>query len=252
MLISIIMPAYNAEKYIEQAIKSVQEQTYQEWELIILDDGSSDKTEMIVNEISKTDSRIQYKRNLENMGVAKTRNKGLLLAKGEWIAFLDSDDFWNKDKLEKQVELVKNSKSVKFVFTGSNFVDESGDLLGYILKVPNKITYKELLKQNVISCSSVMVEKGIIAKHLMPEMNVIHEDFATWLSVLKEVREGYGIDEPLLTYRVSSNSKSGNKLKAARMTLNVYRYIRLKWYEIVYYMFCYTVRSLKKYYGIFR
>lgn len=251
MNISIIMPAYNAEKYILEAIESVQNQTYSNWELLILDDNSTDDTEKLVQKKILEDKRIFYYKNSKNKGVSYTRNKGINIAKGDWIAFLDSDDVWSKEKLEKQFLLIKNYPQAKLLFTGSAFIDEKSRLLNYTLSVPTEIDYKTLLKQNIISCSSVLVKKEYVCKFNMPN-DTMHEDFAVWLQILKEIPIAYGINEPLLLYRLSSNSKSSNKIKAAKMTLKVYQYIGLSIPEIIYYFCCYTIRSLKKYKNINR
>lgn len=247
MLVSIIMPAYNAEKYITEAIESVQNQTYANWELLVLDDGSSDNTPSIILKKCEEDKRIQFYQNAVNMGVAKTRNKGVELSRGEWIAFLDSDDKWDDQKLEKQMKAVEEHCDAALFFTASSFMSENGHPLSYILQVPEKVFYKDLLKQNVISCSSVLVKKDCLKAYPMPDMKLIHEDFAVWLQILKEGNYAVGINEPLLTYRLSANSKSGNKLKAARMNWNTYRYLKINYLLSVKYMFHYALRSLKKY-----
>lgn len=251
-LISVIMPAYNAEKYIEESIKSVINQTYTNIELIIVNDCSKDKTQEIIDKWSKEDSRIKKYINEKNSGVAYTRNYGIQKSTGEWIAFLDSDDLWTKDKLQKQIELiVNNNMEPAIIYTASQFIDENGEKYNYIMNVPKNIEYKELLKQNVISCSSVLVKKEIIENTKM-ENDKAHEDFITWLKILKDYNIcAYGIDEPLLIYRISRNSKSGNKFKAAKMTYMVYKHVGLNFFARIYYMCFYTIKSLKKYKKIY-
>ena len=242
-MISIIMAAYNAEKTIEEAIESVINQTYNGWELIIVDDCSTDRTETIVKQFS--DPRIRYIKNAENSGVSITRKVGLDASKGVWIAVLDSDDKWTNTKLEKQVDVVIE-KGARLVFTGSAFMNEDGNELPWILHVPKILPYKKLLKQNLISNSSVLVDKELYRRHyaIGDEM---HEDFAIWLGITKEGHMAYGIDEPLLIYRLSNKSKSSNKLKAARMNWNTYRHAGLGLCESAYYMSCYIQRSISKY-----
>ena len=167
-------------------------------------------------------------------------------AKGKYIAFLDSDDMWEKDKLEKQMKLIDENPEIKFTFTGSGFVDNDGNPLDYVLSVPQKMSFKNLLKQNLVSCSSVVIEKEALEGIKMPD-DSMHEDFATWLEVLRKQKYAYGIDEPLLVYRLSDNSKSSNKFKAARTTWKVYRHVGLNMLQSVYYMGFYALRSLKKY-----
>lgn len=250
MLVSIIMPAYNAEKTIKESINSVLSQTYENFELIVVNDCSRDNTEEIIKEFESCDSRVHYYKNEANSGVSYTRNRGVKLAKGDFIAFLDSDDMWTETKLWEQVEFVKNNPQAKLVFTGSGFIDNDGVLQEYVMEVPEKISFRKLLKQNLISCSSVMVESSYIKNVSMPD-DKMHEDYATWLTILKKEKYAYGINKPLLIYRVSANSKSSNKIKAAKMTWLVYRYIGLDVFSSIYYMTFYAIKSLKKYSKIY-
>ena len=212
-LISVIMAAYNAEQTIAQAIKSVLMQTYKNLELIIVDDCSTDDTISVIS--SFKDERIRLIRNEKNSGVSYTRQRAAKNANGRWIAVLDSDDAWANTKLELQAN-VQMETNASLLFTGSAFMNAYGEKIGWELHVPPEIDYRKLLKQNLISNSSVLV----IA---------------------------YGIDQPLLIYRLSGNSKSGNKLKAAKMNWNTYRAVGLSFPASCYYMFWYTVNGLKKY-----
>ncbi|MBF0705383.1 glycosyltransferase family 2 protein [Alkalihalobacillus hwajinpoensis] len=243
--ISIIMPSYNCENFIEDAIRSVIEQTYKQWELIVIDDGSVDNTNRIIEKLSNTDSRIRFYINDENQGVSATRNKGLSLAVGDWIAFLDSDDMWEKTKLEKQMLHARNSKS-EFLFTGSSFINESGEYYQGEFKVPELVDYRKLKKHNVISCSSVLIKKRYFDDVKM-ENDDIHEDYAVWLKVLKSNTVAHGINEPLLIYRISRKSKSGNKIKTIKMTYKVYRFIGINPISSLYYMVSHILGSIKKY-----
>lgn len=244
--VSIIMPAYNAEKTIEQAIDSVAGQTFLDWELLVMDDCSTDGTGRTALRYAARDERIRYIRNDRNLGVAESRNKGVLLASGQWIAFLDSDDVWETDKLELQMKLADET-GARFVFTGSSFMNQNGDRLKYCLRVRRQVDFRELLKQNIISCSSVVIEKKLLIKYPMAQGN-LHEDYAVWLKILRsEKMTAYGIDRPLLIYRVSPGSKSGNKGRAAVMHWNVYRHIHLPLVLSVYYFSVYAIRNLCKY-----
>ena len=147
-LVSIIMPAYNCEKFVADAIKSVIDQVYKNWELIVINDASTDCTKDVITEIAMSDSRILYCENEKNMGVSKTRNRGINLAKGEWIAFLDSDDMWMSTKLHAQIEFLKENTSANLLFTGASYINENGNKASYCLCVPTTVEYKELLKQN--------------------------------------------------------------------------------------------------------
>lgn len=248
--ISVIIPAYNCERYIFQSIESVLCQSYKNLEIIVIDDCSTDSTYQIMQTFIKKDSRIKVYQNIQNLGVGKTRNRGIELAIGQWIAFLDSDDLWAKDKLEKQVNLLKKNKNAKLIFTGSAFISENGIPIDYVLHVPEKIERKQLLKQNLISCSSVLVKKEYMFQYPMFEEKNIHEDFVVWLKILEQESFAYGIDEPLLIYRKSSNSKSGNKLKAAKMNWNTYKIVGLNFFFRVYYMNWYMIKGILKYWNL--
>jgi len=242
---SIIMAAYNAEKTIEAAIMSVLSQTYPNWELIVINDCSIDSTEEIVSSLAKADSRIRLINNQKNCGVSISRKIGMEAANGIWIAVLDSDDMWVSDKIEKQLCLAKE-KGAELIFTGSSFIDNDGNPIGWQLKVPEIISYKELLKQNLISNSSVLVKAELYRKHYAINDNM-HEDFAIWLSITKTGYIAYGINEPLLIYRITESSKSSNKLKAARMNWNTYRYSGLNGIVASYYMCWYIIKGVLKY-----
>ena len=246
-MVSIIMPAYNAEKYIKEAIQSVICQTCPDWELLVIDDCSEDQTEQLVKEYVAQYSNIHYYKNERNLGVAETRNFGVSVAAGEWIAYLDSDDCWHPEKLQRQLETAAKTKA-QLLFTGSAFMDENSKPLDSYLPAPERISYRELLKQNVVSCSSVLLLRELAQAYPMQHASRLHEDFVVWLRILRDKKIcAYGVDEPLLIYRVHSNSKSGNKLKAAKMTFRVYRYLGLSYGSAVYYWMFYFVRSLKKY-----
>ena len=244
-LVSIIMAAYNAEKTIEQAINSVLRQTYTDFELLVVNDCSKDRTVELVKGIAATDGRVRLISNVKNSGVSYTRKHGLEEATGSWIAILDSDDAWAPEKLEKQIEL-QNRTNADLLFTGSDFMDSEGRPIDWYLHAPAEVTYRQLLKQNVLSNSSALVRKGLYAKYYAVG-DRMHEDFAIWLSILKEGRKAYGVDEPLLIYRIAKSSKSGNKVKAAKMNWNTYRYVGLNVVEAAYYEAWYMVKNLAKY-----
>lgn len=251
MLVSVIMLAYNAEKTIEDSIKSVLSQNYKEFEYIIINDASTDRTEQIITDYMNKDCRIRYHKNLKNSGVAFSRELGISLSAGEYVAFIDSDDIWMENKLSEQVSFVEKNEDAEFVFTGSRFIDGDGDVKQFTFNVPETVTYSELLKQNVISCSSVLVKREYLEGVFVPD-DRMHEDFVAWLNVLKRGIVAYGINKPLLIYRLAFNSRSGNKIKAAKMTWLVYKHIGLNVFLRIYYMSFYAARSVKKYFGIYR
>lgn len=244
-LISIIMAAYNAERTIEQAIDSVLRQTYPDFELLVVNDCSTDRTAELVRGITARDSRVRLISNVKNSGVSYTRKHGLEESNGSWIAILDSDDVWTPEKLEKQIALQKKSNA-DLLFTGSAFMDSDGQPMDWYLHAPEEVTYRQLLKQNVLSNSSALVRKELYAKHYAVG-DGMHEDFAIWLSILKEGKKAYGVDEPLLIYRIAKSSKSGNKVKAAKMNWNTYRYVGLNPIEATYYEGWYMVKNVIKY-----
>ncbi|WP_079514395.1 glycosyltransferase family 2 protein [Rossellomorea marisflavi] len=249
-LISIIMPAYNSEKYILDSINSIIEQTYESWELIIVDDCSKDSTLSIINKYSEKYNQIHVYVNSNNEGVSASRNKGISNANGDWIAFLDSDDLWEKTKLQKQVKYAIDNEQ-DFIFTGASYINESGHPYDGIFEVPEIITYELLKLQNVISCSSVLIKKEYFNEIKM-ERDDIHEDYAVWLKILKKGTKAFGINEPLLIYRISSSSKSGNKIKTIKMTYKVFRFIGINPVGSLYYMVRHVLGALKKYKKILR
>ena len=247
-LVSVIMPAYNSARTLEDAASSVLEQTYENIELLIADDDSSDDTSEICQALASKDSRVHVITNTSNQGALKTRLKAIREAKGEWIAFLDSDDLWKPDKLSKQLAL-RNDTGCDLVYTGSSFIDENGQAYEWILHVPERTEYKQLLKQNIISNSSVLVKKDLFVRFAPDneDKHDMHEDFACWLGMLRAGHTARGIDEPLITYRLSKSSMSGNKLKAYSMNMYTYKYVGLGLFSRLYYQMCYSVNGIKKY-----
>ena len=242
-MISVIMPVYNGEKYIKEAIESVLKQSCA-WELIIIDDGSTDRTFEVIYPFLE-DDRIQYRRNEQNLGVAKSRNRGIFLAKGEYVAFLDADDRWREDKLEKQLKLL-NEKNAVLCSTARALMDEKGKLTGKVIPVKETIRYKELLHSNRISMSSAVLKREVALEFPMGH-DQLHEDYILWLQVLKRYGIAYGINEPLLEYRLSPKSKSGNKWKSAKMTFGVYRYMGFGVIKSICYFCSYAVHGVLKY-----
>ena len=244
-LISIIMPAYNSESTIEESIRSVLLQTYELWELIVINDASQDRTADVIGSYAAQDKRIRILTNPTNRGVSFSRKRGVESAEGEWIAFLDSDDLWASDKLEKQVTSLK-AHNADLSYTASAFIKADGTPFSWVMQVPQQITYRRLLKQNIISNSSAVVRKELLQKHMV-EGDHMHEDYACWLGCLRAGARAQGINEPLLTYRVSSSSKSGNKVRAAKMNWHTYRKVGLSVFSAAYYMTWYCIRGVLKY-----
>lgn len=243
--VSVVMPVYNAQRFIKDAIDSVLNQSYTDFEFIIVDDCSTDNSYEIMSEYAKNDSRVKVYKNEQNKGVSYTRNVGVCKAKGEYVALIDSDDMWECNKLEKQINVFKTQPETDICFTASSFIDTNSVKSKFVFNVPQQVDYKTLLKQNVISCSSVLIKRELLVKYPMAH-DEMHEDFVVWLSVLKAGGVAIGINEPLLVYRVDRNSKSGNKFKSLKMEYKVYKYMGLNIFQRFYYMFHYVVKGIKK------
>jgi len=220
-LISITMPAYNAAKTISESINSVLAQTYPHWELIVVNDASQDDTGDIIASFAAAHPNIHQINNPTNQGVSNTRNIALSHATGKYVAVLDSDDFWHSKKLAKQVEFMQKNNAV-ISFTATSYINDAGEPSAYILRVPKCFGYRDLLRRNLMSHSSIMVRR---AQMLPYPQGFLHEDYAVWLQVVKECGVAYGLDEPLLTYRVQAVSKSAKRIDSALMTYNAYRHV---------------------------
>ena len=241
-LISIVMPAYNAAQYIEQSIESVLKQSYTNWELIIVDDCSVDDTYKIVGKLCINEERIKLFRMNENSGVAMARNFAISMSRGKYIAFLDSDDLWLPDKLEKQLNLMQEKKAVISYTAYRQF---SMEKVGNLVSVPEQVTYKQLLKGNVIGCLTVMLDKERLGNLKMK--NARHEDYILWLDILKQGNTAYGLQEDLARYRKSETSLTSNKKRSALWTWQVYRqHQELSFFASIYYFIFYVCKGLLK------
>ena len=220
-LVSIIMPSYNAESYIAESIESVLHQTYTNWELIITDDCSSDHTPEIVQSYCKQDSRIDFAIAQQHSGIAGTRNQCLSRAKGRFVAFLDNDDLWYPEKLEKQVRFMIENRC-SFIYSEYELMNEDGTPKGKTIKTAGVIDYDKYLKNTIIGSGTIMLDTNKTGKLQMPD-NATSDDMALWCKILKEGHHAYPMKEILMKYRVRSNSASANKLKAAKDVWIVYR-----------------------------
>lgn len=244
-LISIITPVYNAEEFIVQTIESVQAQTYNDWELLLIDDCSTDSSAELIRSFTDNDNRIRYVKLNKNSGAAVTRNTGLAMAKGRYIAFLDSDDIWKAQKLEKQMELIKE-KDIGFVFTSYRYIMQDGSPMSKVARAPEKIDYNGLLKNTIIGCSTVLIDKKIIGDFRMANVRR-GQDTATWLQLLKKTDYAYGIYDDLVWYRVVSGSLSDNKFTAIKRTWNTYRNVEhLSLPKAMYVFVFYAYNAVKK------
>jgi teichuronic acid biosynthesis glycosyltransferase TuaG len=271
-LVSVIMPAYNAALFLDEAIASVVAQTYENWELLIVDDGSTDETPVIIRRWIERDIRIKLLRTSGRTGVASARSVAISAAKGEFVAFLDSDDVWVPRKLTVQLDFMREHSSV-LSFTAYWKMDPMSVFGRGVIEVPATVSYRELLKSNCIGCltaiydrrhfGAVSVQKlGVREDYLhcfdFMKGPVVHEDYAFWLGLLspKGGAEGnsecpivaHGLNEPLAAYRCGNSSLSSNKLKAAISQWIIYRHIeRLSIVESLYYFIHYSLKGALKY-----
>lgn len=243
-LVSIITPAYNAERYIRECIQSVQNQGYKRWEMIIVNDSSKDDTAAIVEKEAEADPRIRLISLEQNQGVVHARNTALKSSRGRFIAFLDSDDVWLPHKLEKQVrEMLTNNWAMSY--TSYSLINEDSQPVSKTVTAPPVVTYKQLLRGSSIGCLTVVLDKEKTGEILMPKIH--HEDYATWLSILSKGIEAHGIVDQLALYRVSNASLSGNKKKSAGWQWAVYRqYLGLGWFTSAFYFTHYAINGIKK------
>ncbi|GAA71502.1 glycosyltransferase family 2 protein [Pseudoalteromonas sp. BSi20439] len=209
-LVSIIMPAHNVSGFIAESISSVLNQTYDNWELIIVDDCSTDSTVDVIKPFLK-DERVKLLQNEYNLGGAGSRNVAIKAAQGRYIAFLDSDDLWTGDKLEKQLGYMQ-THNVGFSFSSYSIISEQGELLETLL-VPNKVTFKQLLKHNYIGCLTAIYDAKPFGKVYMPLVKK-RQDFALWLELLKKFEYAKGYKESLGFYRIREGSLSRSKFDA--------------------------------------
>ena len=224
-MVSIVVPVYNAANYIEKTIEMVCRQTYKDWELILVDDASRDESAQVIeNYIKNQGKRIRLIRKKVNQGAAEARNTGIDASSGRYIAFLDADDVWDPEKLEKQVAYMERTGAA-FCFHAYEFGDENANPTGKIVHVPEKLKYKQALSRTIIFTTTVMFDTEKIDMEIIHMPNVPSEDTATWWRILKSGYEAYGLDENLAIYRRPAKSLSSNKLEAIRRIWFLYRNI---------------------------
>ena len=220
-LVSVVMAVYNAERFLLEAIQSVIDQTYDNYELIVVDDASTDKTMSLLRDCQTTNPKILIKQLENNSGAGISRNEGIKLASGDIIAFLDSDDKWLPEKLEKQVDyMLENDCEV--VFSSYTCMDEEGALLGKKIEALPKLTYKKLLKCNYIGNLTGAYSVAKLGKIYAPSLRK-RQDWALWLTALKKCKVAYGLQEPLAIYRVREDSISSNKYEMVGYNYKVYK-----------------------------
>ena len=246
-MISVVIPAYNCIKYIQHAVDSVLMQDVP-LEVIVIDDCSQDDLDSVMEQY-RDDPRVRYYKNEHNLGVSQTRNKGVSLAKGNYVAFLDSDDYWAPDKLKKQLAMIREKNTV-LCSTARELITFGGVPTGYIIPTKEDFTFNDLQRQNLINCSSVLIKTEIAREFPMHHDNC-HEDYLMWLEVLKKYKKGCAVNEPLLKYRITDMGKSGSVWSSAKMTFLTYRHMGYGVLRSAFYFFCYSLHGIKKYFWWF-
>ncbi|HEY4599679.1 MAG TPA: glycosyltransferase family 2 protein [Cerasibacillus sp.] len=243
-LISVITPAYNAERFIGETIESVLNQTYPHWEMVIVDDCSTDKTVDMIKTYQQKDQRVKLIQLEENSGAAVARNTAMAHAKGRYIAFLDSDDLWTEDKLEKQLAFMQE-KDIAFSFTRYTRMQEDGTMTNAVSDAPHHVDYDDLMKHCVIGCLTVMLDREKIGDLKM--MNIrTRQDYVYWLTITKKGHLAYGMPDTLAKYRLVEGSISSNKWKAAKRNWYVYRHIeKQSLLKSIWYFANYAFTSVK-------
>ncbi len=247
VLVSVVMPAFNSEKYIIDSIVSVMVQTCPDWELIVCDDCSSDDTPHIVKEFTKVDPRIRLLESGANVGAAAARNRGVGVAQGECIALLDSDDVWEPKKLELQLNLMRSS-SAPIIYCSYDLIGCDGGDLGRKYFVSPEATFDSMLFENTIGCSTCLIEASLLKTHPF-SCDYYHEDYLLWMTLLREGSVARGCPEVLMHYRQVHGSKSSNKAKSAFRRWSIYRNgLGLSWIKSALAFARYSISGLRKYY----
>ena len=245
VLVSVIMPAYNAEQYIEESMVSVLNQTLKKIELIIVNDCSTDNTFDIIESISRKDNRVVVINNAINLGCADSRNKALLDVRGKYVAFCDSDDVWESEKLKKQLNHIKNTNA-DMVFAAYKMIDSRGVFIKS-RKVKQELTLDDLLKENSVIFSTTLFKAEAISG-IWFDSSWLHEDYVFLLECLKKNLRFVGIDEQLVRYRVHNKGRSFNKINAAKHRWKIYRdFLDLSVWKNFYYFVQYAINGLRKY-----
>ena len=222
VLVSAIIPAFRCTSTFCEALNSALAQEVP-LEVIIIDDDMVQDCSHLLQPYQQ-DARVRYFRNDHNLGAAQSRNRGVHLAHGRYVAFLDSDDRWLPGKLQKQLDLLQ-STGAALCSTARELIKPNGEATGYVIPAPESFVYRDLLKQNFINCSSVLMPTSIAREFPMRCDEDSHEDYLMWLEVLKKYERGCAVNEPLLQYRISSSGKSGSKFHSAAMTYRTYRHM---------------------------
>lgn len=243
-VVSVIIPAYKCVETLPLAIDSALRQRVP-LEILVINDCSPEDLAPVMSRY-QSNPAVRYLCNEKNMGAAASRNRGMALAQGKYIAFLDADDYWTDDKLERQVAVLEQSDAVLSA-TGRELMTPEGVLTGRVIPVQERITYRDLLRHNCINCSSVLIKADVARRYPMHHEDS-HEDYIMWLEVLRENGTARGISEPMLKYRLSNTGKSGSKWNSAKMTFKAYRYMGFGLIKSCCCFVSYAWNGIKKYY----
>jgi len=245
-LVSIITPSHNCAPVITETLRSIQAQTFTDWEHIIIDDASTDTSQAILDAHCQLEPRARWIGLSQNQGAGVARNAGIEVARGRYIAFLDSDDLWYPEKLRAQLDFMTRG-NIEFSFCSYDKIDEQGEVIGKVI-APKQRRYSDLLKNNTIGCLTVMYDTNKLGKIPMPLIRK-RQDLGLWLRLLKKTEYAYGMREKLAQYRICSNSISSNKASAAKFTWKLYREVeRLPLPKAIYYFTHYAVNGMIKTY----
>lgn len=244
--VSVIMPVYNAARFVADTVESAATQTYKDIEIVLVDDCSKDNSAEIIAELQKKFPNIVYHKQEKNQGAAVARNTALNLAKGRYVAFLDSDDLWMPDKIERQLELMQN-ENCPFCYAAIDFIDEAGNITKGKRHIKETCDYDYLLHNTIIATSTVVVDRNIMGNFQMP-LRRGGQDYATWLLLLRDGIVARGINDVLSHYRISSNSLSSNKWKSIRQVWQIQTQDeKICKVSAAYHVCCFIWNALKKY-----
>ncbi len=244
--VSVITPVYNAARFIAGTVESAATQTYKDIEIVLVDDCSKDNSAVIIADLQKKYPNIIYHKQPKNQGAAVARNTALNLATGRYVAFLDSDDLWLQDKIERQLSLMKKT-NCPFCYAAIDFMDEEGKIIKGKRNIQDTCDYKYLLHNTIIATSTVVIDRNVLGDFQMP-LRRGGQDYATWLMLLREGTVARGINEVLSHYRISSGSLSSNKWKSIKQVWEIQTHDEGIWkVKAVWNVCCFIWNALKKY-----
>lgn len=246
-LVSVIMPIYNAEKYLTDTLESIFIQDYEKIEIVLVDDCSKDSSAKIILNLQEKHPEIVYYLQEKNMGAGAARNKALEIAKGQYVAFLDSDDIWMPDKISRQIELM-NAKKSPFSYAAIEMMDEKGETIKGKRNIKENCDYRYLLHNTIIATSSVVIDRMVLGDFRMP-LRRGGQDYATWLMLLRDGAVAQGINETLVRYRVARGSLSSNKFKSIKQVWEIQTQDeKINKVSAAFHVMCFGFNAFKKYF----